>query len=240
MTDALLPLLPGPADADRPWLVWYAPDERVELTGHVLSMWQSKTAGLLSEQAPPAPSVRVALDGGWRLVTWCAGTWLAGGEVLLGGPGEGAGGAAGGPADVSVAYEEAGLDDEAELQLLVPRASLAVRWNGELPPLVLDGLAEVMTYPDRCSPVPADDGAAALGGIRRGELVARLDGEEGAAARAAAAAGSPAVLVRGEEPREALLGVLAAWRSGLTAVLLAPGADEALVASAARQEGVRP
>lgn len=34
-----------------------------------------------------------------------------------------------------------------------------------------------------------------------------------------------------------MLGVLAAWRAGLTAVLVSPDADAALLAAAARQEG---
>ena len=47
--DRLVALLPGPADADRPWLVNYSPgSERIELTGHVLNMWASKSAGLLT------------------------------------------------------------------------------------------------------------------------------------------------------------------------------------------------
>jgi len=53
--DPLLDILPTAADADRPWLVWYSPDERIELTGHVLSMWAAKTAGLLSAEAGGRP-----------------------------------------------------------------------------------------------------------------------------------------------------------------------------------------
>ena len=55
--DPLLGILPTAADADRPWLVWYSPDERIELTGHVLSMWAAKTAGLLSAEAGGRPRV---------------------------------------------------------------------------------------------------------------------------------------------------------------------------------------
>ena len=54
--DPLLCILPTAADADRPWLVWYSPDERIELTGHVLSMWAAKTAGLLSAEAGGRPA----------------------------------------------------------------------------------------------------------------------------------------------------------------------------------------
>ena len=82
--DPLLDILPTAADADRPWLVWYSPDERIELTGHVLSMWAAKTAGLLSAEAGGRPRVHVALEPGWRALTWCLGTWLTGGRVLMG------------------------------------------------------------------------------------------------------------------------------------------------------------
>ena len=68
--DPLLGILPTAADADRPWLVWYSPDERIELTGHVLSMWAAKTAGLLSAEAGGRPRVHVALEPGWRALTW--------------------------------------------------------------------------------------------------------------------------------------------------------------------------
>ena len=44
MQDPLLTLLPGPHDADKPWLNCYGNDERVELTGRVLSMLLAKIA----------------------------------------------------------------------------------------------------------------------------------------------------------------------------------------------------
>ena len=44
MIDALAQALPSTTDSDRPWLTWYSPDERIELTGHVVSMWQAKCA----------------------------------------------------------------------------------------------------------------------------------------------------------------------------------------------------
>ena len=51
-----LPLpLPGllaqlTAEPGRPRLTWYAPAERVELSGHVLDNWVTKTANLLVEE----------------------------------------------------------------------------------------------------------------------------------------------------------------------------------------------
>ena len=84
MYDPLLPLLPGPRDADRPWLICYGIDERVELTGHVLSMWLAKIAGLITSESTQGDGVHVGLPPHWRTVAWTCGAWLAGRGVLLG------------------------------------------------------------------------------------------------------------------------------------------------------------
>ena len=84
MPDPLLPLLPGPQDADRPWLVCYGIDERVELTGHVLSMWLAKIAGFVTSESAPGDGVHLGLPPHWRSVAWACGTWLAGRSVLVG------------------------------------------------------------------------------------------------------------------------------------------------------------
>lgn len=129
MADSLLPLLPTRADGDRPWLVWYACGERVELTGRVLAMWQSKIAGFLTQELGTGARVHLALSPHWRTVAWCCGTWLAAGSVVLDD------GSAGTPADApaarvapqaSVAFEAGSLDPRAELQVLVARPSLAL------------------------------------------------------------------------------------------------------------------
>ena len=62
--------------------------------------------------------------------------------------------------------------------MLVPRASLAVRFDGETGPLTLDGVADVMPHPDAFAPVRTGAERTALtlvtgGGavdIGRGEL----------------------------------------------------------------------
>lgn len=240
MTDALATILPKHSDADRPWLVWYAPGERVELSGHVLAMWEAKTAGFITVESRPGAPVHVGLPVHWRTITWCAGAWAAGSPVLLrdGATADSLVEAGDEPAGLSVAMEEALLSEEADAQALVPAASLAVRWPGELPPLVLDGLADLMTHPDRFSGPEAPGAAAAVlaaaGGVARpvsrDELVAGLR-------PVTVEPGTRAALVREQEPLEAVRGVLAAWREGLTAVLLSPDADDALAATAARQEG---
>ncbi len=235
-------LTPGPR------LTWYSPGERIELTGHVLGMWLAKTAALVTAEAGGAAGagarVHLGLPAHWRTVTWAAGCWLAGACVVLGAPGSD-----GTPPGLSVACQEEGLDDGAEVQVLVPLPSLALRWPGELPPLVLDGAADLMTYPDAFDPVPVGGVAAALetvgeadrsavasvaGGPVRGATLSRT----GLVAGLADLSGQTApVLVRTSDVRELLLTTLAAWRACRAVVLVAPEADDALAATAARQEG---
>ena len=234
--------------------MWYSDAERIELSGHVLSMWSAKTAGLLLSEAGPGPRVSVALAPGWRAVTWCLGAWLAAGTVLAADvdpcdPALGLDGPL-----VSVAGDPADLLDDAEVQILVPPASLAVRWPGELPPLVLDGAADVMVHPDRMSPLPCDQAHPAL-------VVADLPGDSGASGEAlspggargaarvvsradllcAARAGAPggrARLIRAGTVAQMLPGVLSAWAARAAAILVSPEANESLVTAAARQEGI--
>ncbi len=234
--DRLVALLPGPADADRPWLVNYSPgSERIELTGHVLSMWASKSAGLLTTESGEGVLVHVDLPVGWRAVTWCLGAWLAGGGVALG-PAPALAGTE--VPEVSVAGALEDLDARAEVQVLVPRASLAVRFDGETGPLTLDGVADVMSHADRFTPLPAAPGLPAL----LADDGTRLDRTELAAAALAQAPTARAVLVRGSTgpgaAARAVREVLAAWAGGARAVLVDAACGEELVALAARQERV--
>ena len=243
MTDALIRALPSTSDSSRPWLVWYAPGERIELTGHVLSMWHAKCAGFITAEAGPGAGVHLGMSPHWRAVTWCAGAWVAGatpvlverddflvGNLLEEDP------------SMSVAFRIHWLFPSADVQVLVTMESLATRWPGPLPPLVLDGVADVMPLADRFPAVPTDGSAPALQIVRNGEprtvsrdaLVAAAPGTD---AEAALATGARALLIQRRTTEQALLGVLAAWRAGLTAVLVSPDADAAVVASAVRQEG---
>lgn len=235
--DPLLGILPGPGDSDRPWLVWYSPDERVELTGHVLGMWAAKCAGLLSAEADAGPQVHIALPVGWRALTWCLGTWLAGGTAMVGATHPLPGG------QVSVASTPSLLSPDAEVQVLVPAASLAIRYDGELPPLVLDGVADVMTYADRFAALPAGPGAPALvsddgSRLGRGALAEAAQ----RAAQQDAPVGGGAVLVPGGTGPGAVarsvVGILSAWVGGATAVLVDADCPADRVALAVRQEDI--
>lgn len=283
--DALQRLLDTHAD-QQPRIVWYSPAERIELSGHVLSMWQAKAAGLITAESEPGTAVHLGCPIHWRTIAWACGAWLAGRRAVIAGtlPGaaepDSAGPAAGSArvaagadgADIphragqvpdgsqddlpavglSVAFETRHLDPETEIQVLLPVQSLAVRWPGELPPLVIDGAAELMSYADAFTAVPTPGDAPALtlltgSGDGRPTTLTRTDLTQIAtAAIASTAAGGEAgpslpapraQLVRAADPGRALLEVLGAWSRGTTAVLLAPGADDALAAAAARQEG---
>ena len=243
MPDALARALPSASDSSHPWLVWYSPDERVELTGRVLSMWNAKCAGLIAEEAGSGAGVHLGMGPHWRTMTWCAGAWLAGAvPILLDADDPLVGNLLEEAPSMSVAFRIHWLFPSADVQVLVTMESLATRWPGPLPPLVLDGVADVMPLADRVPAVPTDGSAPALQIVRNGEprtvsrdaLVAAAPGTD---AEAALATGARAILIQRRTTEQALLGVLAAWRAGLPAVLVSPDADAAVVASAVRQEG---
>ena len=255
MHDPLLALFPSPHDADRPWLNCYGADERVELTGHVLSMWLAKIAGLITAESTRGDGVHVGLPPHWRTVAWACGAWSAGRTVLLGSTEEIDN--AGLSPELSVAFTPEDLCDTAEVQVLVPAASLALRWPGTLPALVLDGAADLMSFPDRFTPVsaPADlpcltdlctdlTASGTRGGVLNGaepttltrrELAARV---EATATATEGQAGSRAALVRCTRTTQALQKVLSAWSAGRTAVVLTPEAGDDVAAAAIRQEGI--
>lgn len=133
MIDALAQALPSTTDSDRPWLTWYSPDERIELTGHVVSMWQAKCAGLVAAEVGPDATVHLEMTPHWRTVTWCAGVWLTRGAILL--P----------PTDgalveklptttpnLSVTFRNHWLFPPADVQVLVSKESFATCWPTEI------------------------------------------------------------------------------------------------------------
>ena len=147
----------------KPAVIWYGIDERIELSGHVVNMWSSKVAALLdSEIGAPRLTVHMALPPHWRSIVWAAGIWRAG-NILTLDSNQGA--------QLSLACDEANLDPEAEVSALTPLASLALRWPGVLPPLTLDGAADLMSYPDSFAPIACPPGAPAW--LSNGELESR-------------------------------------------------------------------
>lgn len=147
----------------KPAIIWYGVGERIELSGHVVNMWSSKVAALLdSEIGTPSLTVHMALPPHWRSIVWAAGIWRAGNVLTLD---------SGQEAELSLACSEANLDPEAEVSVLTPLASLALRWPGTLPPLALDGAADLMSYPDSFAPIACPPSAPAW--LSNGKLESR-------------------------------------------------------------------
>ena len=140
----------------RPRLTWYGPDERVELSGHVLDNWVTKTANFLVEEYEVRPGTRVLLDlpAHWRLVVWALAVWRAGACVLL-------------PGSKDADLEAAALvvtDNPDSYQgvdvVAVALPALARHFAGTLPPGAVDATAAVMTYGDVLTWMPEPDPAA--------------------------------------------------------------------------------
>lgn len=147
----------------KPAIIWYGVGERIELSGHVVNMWSSKVAALLdSEIGTPSLTVHMALPPHWRSVVWAAGIWRAGNILTLDSDQE---------AELSLACSEENLNPGAEVSVLTPLASLALRWPGTLPPLTLDGAADLMSYPDSFAPIACPPSAPAW--LSNGELESR-------------------------------------------------------------------
>nr|WP_280527844.1 TIGR03089 family protein [Actinomyces trachealis] len=216
-------------------LTWYDPLERIELGGKVLGKWLAKVTSMVTAEAGNGngfgmPLVHLALPPHWRTVVWACGTWRAGGTVELGTPASDAVG-------LSVAARPEDLLADAEAQVLTPLPSLALRWPTELPPLVLDGAADLMTHPDQFPAVTVPPQAPVLV-VHGPEPVAMSHQElmDAVLADLSTGVASP-LLVHEATPQAALLGCLRAWAAGRRAVLVSPEADRTVLDAAIRQEG---
>lgn len=138
------------ADPGRPRLTWYGDDgERVELSGHVLDNWVTKTANLLVEEYQAGPLTRVLLDlpVHWRSVVWAMAVWRVGACVAV---------PPAGRPDLVVTHEPARhAGDGSDVDVIaVALPALARHVEGELPPGVVDATSSVMTYGDLLTWMP--------------------------------------------------------------------------------------
>ena len=193
--------------AGHPRLTWYGPDgARIELSGSVLANWVTKTVNLLVEELDAGPGTRVLLDlpPHWRTVPWALAAWRTGACVVLPGDGgrahDGAGRADVGPVDVVVTDRPAAHPAPGRpVVVAVTLASLARRFDGELPAGAVDAAAAVMTYGDALGWVPDVDPAApalesAGARVPHAGLVARARAATAAAAGGRALEGARALL----------------------------------------------
>jgi uncharacterized protein (TIGR03089 family) len=148
------------ADPGRPRITWYAGVERVELSGHVLDNWVTKTTHMLVDELDAEPGTRVLLDlpFHWRAAVWALATLRTGATAVLPGPADGAPEARGavtdaaatdvGSTDVVVTDVAERHPDAADL-VVVALPALARTAGPGLPPGAIDAAAAVMTYPDQ-------------------------------------------------------------------------------------------
>lgn len=149
------------ADPGRPRLTWYGPaGERIELSGHVLDNWVTKTTNLLVEEYDAGPGTRVALDlpPHWRGIVWALAVWRTGACVVTGT-------ATTASAPDLVVTDRPGDAPAGVDVVAVALGALARRFDGDLPAGAVDAASAVMTYADQLARVPpSDPDAPALDG----------------------------------------------------------------------------
>ena len=233
------------ADPGRPRLTWYGPSgERIELSGHVLDNWVTKTTNLLVEEFTAGPGTRVLLDlpPHWRTVVWAFAVWRAGACVVL--PG---GGLTAEDCDVVVTDRPDRVSATGPEIVAVALPALARRFDGALPPGAMDAAGAVMTYGDVLTWLPEPDTSreALLVGtheVSHQELL-------GWASGTATASAPPTVPVAGPGPAGRVLlepgaddvpavlaGALAAYAGLGSLVLCAPEVGAELATDPARRQ----
>lgn len=212
------------ADPGRPRLTWYAADgERVELSGHVLDNWVTKTANLLVEEYQAGPLTRVLLDlpVHWRAVVWAMAAWRVGACVVL--P------AGGGRPDLVVTSEPTRHEGVDTIAVALP--ALARHFEGELPVGAVDATSAVMTYGDVLTWMPEPTPTAPA--IKVGEHLVAHAGLEGWATEVVDRHGGCSthdrlLLVAPDDALESALGIaLAAYARDGSLVLCTPDVAEA-------------
>lgn len=131
-------------DLDRrtqPTLTWYGND-RVELSGPVLSRWIAKSENLLQDEFPfGLESFKIDLPLSWRAFPWFVCMTFRGTEE----------------SDIpELLITDSPATSTADTTIAQPLDSLALSWPGTLPPGALDGARDVMSQSDRLVAPPDD------------------------------------------------------------------------------------
>jgi len=221
-------------DPGRPRLTWYGDDgERVELSGHVLDNWVTKTANLLVEEYQAGPLTRILLDlpVHWRSVVWAMATWRVGACVVV---------PPAGRPDLVVTHDPARHADDGVDVVAVALPALARNVEGRLPPGTVDATSAVMTYGDVLTWMPEPTAGAPA--IKVGEqLVPHASLEEWARGVLTRLGECPPggrllVAVPADALTDALGLALAALALDGSVVLCAPGIDAVTRQRIARAE----
>ncbi|GAA1489937.1 TIGR03089 family protein [Brachybacterium sacelli] len=202
----------------RPALAWYGEAARIELSGHVLANWVIKSIGHLHDEIALDPEDTVVLDlpAHWKRLVLALAAWSLGAEVTLldrdAEPERDADDPD--PRVVATDRPDTPLAADADEVLALGAVSLAPRFDGPLPALAHDWVAEVRSSPDR--------------------LGLDLPAWSGPAPEAPAATGTPPRLLVADDGLAAAPAVLAALLAG--GGFVGPAAE--VSAQRAREEGV--
>lgn len=220
------------ADPGRPRITWYDGPERVELSGHVLDNWVTKTTHLLTDELDAGPGTELVVDlpWHWRTVVWCLAALRVGTTLVLRDP-QDARADPGVPVVTDAPARHAGADE----LVVVALPALARTAGPDLPPGAIDAAAAVMTYPDQAGwlpPVPAGTVALRLaaGDVTHGDLATWADARTGPGLVPPHAR----VLATGTDAASLLALVLRVLADDGSVVMVAPGEADALRADGDR------
>lgn len=120
-----------------PALTLYGPSAgapRLELSGNVVANHAAKAANFLSDDImlDPGQELKLDLPAHWRLLTWALGGLLSGAHLSPDG-------------DVVITNDP---DAEGDDVVAVSLGALDLSWPGDLPPMVIDGNAELLGQAD--------------------------------------------------------------------------------------------
>lgn len=135
----------------RPALAWYGEASRVELSGHVLANWITKSIGHLEAEIALEPGEEVLLDlpPHWKRLVIALAAWSLGARVeAISRDAEGDSGASA-PRVLATDRADSPAAETADEVLVLDAASLAPRFSGELPPLAHDWAQEMRGHPDQ-------------------------------------------------------------------------------------------
>lgn len=218
-----------------PRLVWHGREGRIELSGRVFDNWVAKTSNLLVDEldAVSGTSVDLDLPAHWKSIAVAFACWQVGCVAVLRDavlPGAAFHEAPEGPADIVMTSRTVPAVEAPRLLVCVALGSLALGWDGPLPPGAVDFAAEVRAHGDVYFD-QAGDGEDALlvrsAGQRltAGDLTALVvaDGNPGAVSSAAPESAPTLLLEPGTDLLHALAAAISVWREDGALVLVEEG-----------------